>query len=198
MKEQGVKFCKCCGGDFMPFKTTQTACSVKCAVKLSKSDTKQKKAAKKELKDSLVTTSQLKKLLQTEINKLVRAIDFGSSCISCGKYGGKVDAGHFFSVGAWDNLRFNLMNIWGQCINCNQYNGGNIHLYRIRMESFGLLDYLHDLNVIYPSLNLSKTELLEAIRASKSILKTIELTPRNQDQRIELRKTINQQLNIYK
>ena len=55
-------------------------------------------------------------------------------CISCGaEFKSKFDAGHYFSVGAYPNLRFNPDNVHGQCVACNQHRHGNINEYSIKL-----------------------------------------------------------------
>ncbi len=58
-------------------------------------------------------------LTRIECNKLVRMPDQGKTCISCGEIA-PLEAGHFRSVGSCTELRFELLNIHGQCRPCNQ------------------------------------------------------------------------------
>ncbi|NBW22180.1 MAG: recombination protein NinG, partial [Caulobacteraceae bacterium] len=39
---------------------------------------------------------------------------------------GKYDAGHYYSVGSYPNLRFHESNVHGQCVTCNQHKHGNL------------------------------------------------------------------------
>ncbi len=77
----------------------------------------------------------LKNKLQTLVNEYVRKRDTKNGyarCISCGKIitGSDIQAGHFYSVGHFDGLRFNTDNIHAQCIKCNYYLHGNLINYR--------------------------------------------------------------------
>jgi len=90
----------------------------------------------KERKQKLKTLSDYNKEAQAAVNAYIRARDFGKPCISCGsmpeqKRGGTMDAGHYRSRGAASHLRFNVLNIAGQCVRCNRYNSGNAVDFRI-------------------------------------------------------------------
>jgi len=65
---------------------------------------------------------------QMLFNAFIRERDKDKGCISCG---GSVDhAGHYYSAGHHTSLRFNEMNVNGQCIKCNTYMHGNLINYR--------------------------------------------------------------------
>jgi hypothetical protein len=205
-----MKKCKNCGKQFEPSNTIQSVCGLKCALKVSAAKTKQKEVEKKKLnlklKESLKTLGDYKKELQIEVNKIVRLIDEGCKCLACGITNAKFDASHFRGVGAWDNLRFNLHNIYSGCARCNTYQNGNLIKFREGIiETFGesQITYMDDLNVIYPSVKLNKDELAERTKTAKKIVKElIELNksaklPRTPDERIALRTKYNTQLKIY-
>ncbi len=205
-----MKKCKSCGKQFQPSNTIQSVCGLQCALKVSAAKTKQKEVEKKKLnlklKESLKTLGDYKKELQIEVNKIVRLIDEGCVCISCGINYGQFQAGHYRSVGGWDNLRFNLHNNFNQCAQCNNQKSGNLVNYREGIVyTFGdsQMAYMDDLNVIYPSIKLNKDELAERTKTAKKIVKElIELNksaklPRTPDERIALRTKYNIQLNIY-
>ena len=131
-----MKKCKNCGKPFQPINTLNRACSLGCAVKLAeKKEGKMilrqaEKQGIKELALSLKTLGDYKKDLQIEVNKIVRLIDQDCTCISCGSGTGQNHAGHFRAVGGWDNLRFNLHNIFNQCSQCNKNKSANPIRYR--------------------------------------------------------------------
>ena len=86
------------------------------------------------MKEKLQTKSDLLRVAQQLFNAFIRNRDKNKGCISCGAtLSGKFDAGHFYSVGSYPNLRFNENNVHGQCVHCNQHKGGNLHEYRIRI-----------------------------------------------------------------
>jgi len=66
---------------------------------------------------------------QEVFNRWVRERDKYRPCISCGVSG--VDhAGHYFSQGHHSTLRFNEINVNGQCIRCNTFLHSNAIHYR--------------------------------------------------------------------
>lgn len=95
-------------------------------------------------KESLKTAGDYIKEAQVAVNKYIRMRDYGKPCISCGalpvqKAGGTIDAGHYRSRGAASHLRFNILNIHGQCVSCNRYKSGNAVDYRINLiDKIGL------------------------------------------------------------
>jgi hypothetical protein len=65
-------------------------------------------------------------------NALVRLRDQNKGCISCQK--GKVKhAGHFFPQGKFSGVRFDLINVNGQCDFCNNGMTGNLEEYHSGM-----------------------------------------------------------------
>lgn len=71
---------------------------------------------------------KLTKKAQEVFNKWVRDRDRENGCISCGA---EVDhAGHYLSAGHHGHLRFNEMNVNGQCLRCNNFLHGNLINYR--------------------------------------------------------------------
>jgi len=207
-----MKKCKSCKKPFYPSKTTQSVCSLGCAVKLAEQKEgkmvlrRAEKEGIKQLAISLKTLGDYKKELQIEVNKIVRLIDEGCVCISCGINYGQFQAGHYRSVGGWDNLRFNLHNNFNQCAQCNNQKSGNLVNYREGIVyTFGdsQMAYIDDLNVIYPIVKLNKDELAERTKIAKKIVKELieanksAKLPRNAEERIALRTKYNAQLNIY-
>ena len=104
---------------------------------------KASKQSKKELKqrrDSLKTLSEHKKELQTLFNKFIRLRDAKEPCISCQRHhAGQYHAGHYLSVGARPNLRYEELQVHKQCAPCNNHLSGNITNYRINLvDKIGL------------------------------------------------------------
>jgi len=79
--------------------------------------------------------------LQALVNQWVTKVrDVDEACCTCGTRNPdiKYDAGHFFSVGARKDLRFNTMNIHKQCNQiCNVYGSGM----RLEYEAFIVARY---------------------------------------------------------
>lgn len=122
------KKCKQCSKEFLPYVPLQIVCSPACALEFNSK--KQVTKRVKEMKKALVTHQSSIQLLQTLFNTSIRLRDRNENCISCGgKLGDKFDAGHFFSCGAYPNLRFNEDNVHAQCVRCNQHLHGNIAEY---------------------------------------------------------------------
>lgn len=142
-----MKTCKACGAKFDPVRSMQVVCSPACAIAWAKQGRGKQSAAKvaKRLdrektasrKAAVVTYGELQKKAQAAINRARRLEELqkGSGCISCKRSqeevqaadgwrpGGVWDAGHYLSVGAHANLRYEPMNIWLQCKSCNAGSG---------------------------------------------------------------------------
>jgi len=133
------KKCKGCGNKFAPYNTLQKACSTRCALDVVQA--KKKKEFKKEtrkLKDNIKTRSDWMKEARAATNRYIRARDRVDAkrqgrlpeCCSCGNANQNIQyaAGHFKTVGAYPELRFNEFNIHLQCNKrCNMELSGNIH-----------------------------------------------------------------------
>ena len=73
---------------------------------------------------------------QRAFNEFIRLRDAGLGCISCDKpsdWGGQWHAGHYKTVGARPDLRFNEDNVHKQCSQCNNFLSGNLAQYRIAL-----------------------------------------------------------------
>lgn len=77
---------------------------------------------------------------QVLFNQFIRLRDTGLPCISCGKNDAQVDAamagwdcGHYRTVGACPELRFEPLNCARQCTTCNRDMSGNVAEYRPRL-----------------------------------------------------------------
>ena len=136
------KKCKICSELFTPYNSLSMVCSKKCEIdyktalalknldKIKKQEKKESKQRIAKMKADLLTKQDYMKILQGLVNKYVGLSD-AYFCISClSQIKGKRDSGHFFSVGNYPSVRFDLDNIHSQCIRCNQYNGGNLLEYR--------------------------------------------------------------------
>ena len=75
-----------------------------------------------------LTLPKLTAKAQQVFNAWIRERDKDKGCISCG---GEVHhAGHYLSAGHHGHLRFNEMNVSGQCLRCNNFLHGNLINYR--------------------------------------------------------------------
>jgi hypothetical protein len=121
------------------------------------------------------TIPTLLKKAQASFNKYIRTRDQNKGCISCGKQ--ITDAGHYRSVGQFSALRFNEMNVNGQCRACNCFLHGNLIEYRK-----GLVNRYGEEKVLYLEsitgrLSLKKwhsTELVAIVEEYKNKYKEIQ------------------------
>lgn len=135
------KKCRHCREQFTPSKPLQVACSVPCALSLTraKQDRERKALAAMERKQIRAAKQRLKsradymREAQAAINRYVRLRDARLGCVSCDKpatWQGQWHASHYRSRGAAPHLRFNLHNIHKACSVCNNHLSGNIMGYR--------------------------------------------------------------------
>ncbi|MCO7595043.1 MULTISPECIES: recombination protein NinG [Pseudomonas] len=152
-KEIKPKKCKApgCGQRFKPSLSTQTVCSMACARAMAKDPKLQKVAAKaitkqaredlKARREKLKTKGDHLREAQQAFNAYIRERDAGLPCISCDSNpsdhdlitGSRWDAGHYRSVAACPELRFEPLNVHRQCVKCNRNMSGNVVEYRIRL-----------------------------------------------------------------
>ncbi len=129
--------CKNCKDKFEAKHFNQKYCFKPECVKAWVETAKQKnwKKQKKELKKKLETVQSLTKKAQTYFNAYIRARDKHKTCVSCDKpLGSKFDAGHYYSAGGFGSVRFNELNVHGQCVYCNQHLHANLLNYQIGIE----------------------------------------------------------------
>jgi hypothetical protein len=74
------------------------------------------------------TLGKLKQEVQNVVNSYIRKRDEGKPCISCMEHK-TLEAGHYFSVGTYDGLRFDEDNIHGECNYCNCFDGKHLIKY---------------------------------------------------------------------
>ncbi|CAH0316850.1 hypothetical protein SRABI89_05080 [Pseudomonas koreensis] len=154
IKEQKApkpKKCKnpACGISFPPQRLGQAVCSPKCALAMAPANTERARKAiaqrdRREIqvrKEKLKSRSDHLREAQAAVNEYVRLRDAHLPCISCDSMpndndlmtGSRWDAGHYRSVGACPELRFEPLNIHRQCVKCNRNLSGNAVEYRIRL-----------------------------------------------------------------
>lgn len=178
--EQKTIRCRRCKSDFEPIYRNGIILSRLCLPCLSaKAKQKVRKdhfRQTKEMKQQLKTKSNWLNDLQKVFNEYIRLRDRNKPCISCGKkLIGKYDAGHYFTVGAYPNLRFYEDNVHGQCVECNQHKHGNISEYSLRLpnrigqDCFNKL--LEERNKL---LNITIPEIQENIKYYKEKIKQLK------------------------
>lgn len=122
------KHCRVCGDEYQPRAPLQRACSPKCALEFVHASNAKRARLEFYRRDK----GRLKARAQAVFNRYIRARDFGKPCISCGSLSASAyHAGHYISVGARPQLRFNEDNCNLQCSKCNTHLSGNLALYRV-------------------------------------------------------------------
>jgi hypothetical protein len=85
-------------------------------------------------KEKLKSRAEHMREAQAAFNEWIRLRDADRPCVSCGRHHeGQYHAGHYRSVGANPELRFEPLNVWKQCAPCNTHLSGNLVNYRISL-----------------------------------------------------------------
>ncbi len=143
MKPLKPKKCRVCKFEFIPKSSLQIACNMACAITYAqkKQAKKKDKAIKQQKRDFYANDKAFRaKAAQKAFNAFIRARDKGQPCISCQRHhNGQYHAGHFKTIGANPELRFEELNCHKQCAPCNNHLSGNIANYRPNLiEKIGL------------------------------------------------------------
>lgn len=214
-KKVKKKACAICKEPFVPKTSFIKWCCPEHGYELAKRKLENKKKEefkewrkhKKKEDEKLKTKSDYEKDLEREVNHIVRLIDKGYPCISSGRINYICNAGHYYSVGAHPELRFNLLNIFAQCVDDNLYRGGAPREYLEGLrKAFGeeIATEIESLKANSMGNKITIPEIKEARKISRRIVR--ELIKETEDlekpftieERIEKRREINLKLNIYK
>ena len=180
------KKCRICKESFTPTYALQKVCGYECACLLAKKDRvkKEKKEGKdmrkvnKLLEEKIRSHSGWLQILQKLFNKWIVLRDKTLPCISCGTTNDVMySCGHYYTVGSYPNLRFDVDNCQKQCLNyCNKNLSGNIVEYtpnlirKIGQKRFNELeDRRHTL------LKITIPEIIDEIARYKQLIKEIKL-----------------------
>ena len=134
--------CKVCREVYEPKNSFAVWCSPACGAvlgfqRLAKAKKQAgviERRADKVKRDKLKSKSDWAKEAQTAFNAFIRVRDHDQPCISCGKHHtGQYHAGHYLSVGARPELRFEETNVHKQCSICNNHLSGNAVMYRMAL-----------------------------------------------------------------
>ncbi len=115
----------------------------------------------------------------------------------------RLNAGHYHSVGSNHSLRFNLMNIWAQCHDCNGMNSGNTIGYNkglIRIYGKEFQEYVeYQLPLDYPYMKFRIDQLVEAKKIASAIKLSLQKENRiyTNLERKEMRIEFNTKIGIY-
>ncbi|MBI6621183.1 recombination protein NinG [Pseudomonas corrugata] len=177
------KRCPECRVMYAPARESQAVCGeIACAIAHAQSEKGQETArrslAQVERREIKVRKEKLKsradhlREAQTAVNEYVRLRDAHLPCISCDSMpddndlmtGSRWDAGHYRSVGACPELRFEPLNIHRQCVKCNRNLSGNAVEYRIRLVLRIGADKVAWLEGVHPARKYTVEEI-KAIKA---------------------------------
>ena len=169
--------CKVCHEPYVKTQPMQKVCGWVCAVieggkvtaKAKKIKVAKERKEDKATKEANKTKPQLTKVAQEAFNAYIRQRDYGKPCICCdkpiawgsGATGGVCDAGHWLSVGARVNLRFNEDNCHAQRKYCNDKLAGNAANYRIGLVQRIGVERVEALEVDHALKHYSKDDLRE-------------------------------------
>ncbi|WP_339069646.1 recombination protein NinG [Pseudomonas idahonensis] len=143
-KQPRPKTCKnpACGEKFVPQRLGQVVCSYPCglAIKEVNQEKARKSLAQVQRREIKVRKEKLKsradhlREAQAVFNEWVRLRDADLPCVSCGRHhDGQYHAGHYRTVGANPEIRFEPLNVWKQCAPCNTHLSGNLVNYRLSL-----------------------------------------------------------------
>ena len=169
-----------CMASFVPARMGQAVCSPACAMidgprhapKARKALDQIERAEIKVRKEKLKSRADHLREAQAAVNEFVRLRDAHLPCISCDSMpndndlmtGSRWDAGHYRSVGACPELRFEPLNIHRQCVKCNRNLSGNAVEYRIRLVQRIGADKVAWLEGLHPACKYTVEEI-KAIKA---------------------------------
>lgn len=138
MAKKSRKRCKICNKLFTPqYTTTQSTCSVQHAIEYSQLRKASNKAKLNIMRNEKMNIDKLGVAIMTTVkhfNKYIGIRDYGKPCISCGKpWNNRFEAGHAYSAGKFNAIRFNFDCVNGQCWTCNNSKEGNYDEYHLRL-----------------------------------------------------------------
>jgi hypothetical protein len=141
--------------------------------KLQKAQKEKRKLA--ERKVALKSRSEWLRQAQAVFNQYIRLRDKDLPCISCQRHHqGQYHAGHYLTVGARPELRFNENNLAKQCSACNLHLSGNLINYRINLiKKIGLAE-VEMLEGPHDPLKLSIDEIKALIAEYREKIKKIK------------------------
>lgn len=161
--------CAVCPRLFRQVNSLHRACSPGCAFKLVRADKREAavalRADRKATRARLEAIKPRSKWLaeaQAAFNAWVRRRDQYLPCISCQRFHqGAWDAGHYLTVGARPELRFDEDNVHRQCVPCNRHLHGNLIRYRVGLIERRGLAVVERLEGPHPTSKLTVDDLRE-------------------------------------
>jgi hypothetical protein len=178
-----LKKCIVCKQEFPPFNSIQPTCGkYECQVKYADDHAKkaairrarQQRKETREAKERIKTRAEWLREAQSVFNRYIRLRDEAEPCISCGRHHrGQYHAGHYLSVGARPELRFEETNVHKQCAPCNDHLSGNIALYRIALVKKIGLEKVEWLEGKHEPLKLTIEEIKQIKRKYQLLCKAL-------------------------
>jgi hypothetical protein len=168
--------CKECGVQYEKRTMRHVYCSPPCLFAAKKkADEKKARADYKRRKEALKTRKDYENDLQVLVNRFCRLRDAAEPCISCCRHHrGQYHAGHYKSVGAHPELRFDEFNINKQCKPCNVDKSGNILEYRKGLIAKHGIEKVEELEGYHPPLKLAIGEIELKIAAYRKKVKQLQ------------------------
>lgn len=171
-----------------------------------KAKNEMQKIQKKETKEKKIELMGVDKyragIVQPIINEIARLIDYSQPCIATGKITGKMNGGHYYSVGSNRTICLNLHNIHIQSFHSNHFKSGDDIKYREGLiATYGEEYYNNKVESLkkIEAIHLSKKDLIEIWKKAVIIRNELRnnLVVRTPEERIKLRDEINKRLGIY-
>lgn len=159
------------------------------------------KSTKNKVLEKTKGLSDYKAELQIEINTIVRELDKGWNCMATDTKEAVMQAGHYFSVGSNDTIRFHLLNIWLQARTSNEDKAGDMQNFKqgiINTYGLSVMDEIEALKATKP-IKLNTEEVKSKIAVCRGVIKWIRLQNRkfSLPERLELRRRFNSEIDIY-
>jgi hypothetical protein len=207
------KKCKICQTVFTPIRALQMVCGAKCGIEYgirqtAKREQKKVNEYKKELrvekmkaKESLI---DYRKILQFEVQKIARLIDFKCLCLARNIVPRQAHGGHVFSRGSNANFALNLHNIFLQSAASNHFQNddGLMRDGVVRVFGSDYLDFITSLKST-PVQKYTNEDYKLFLQKARQIIKQLTewnnqlQQPRSATSRIHLRNWVNVELGIY-
>ncbi len=158
------------------------------------------KARRAEVKEQRIKLTEWKYKLQDRVNEIVRLIDIGQPCLARNRHSNKIDAGHIFSRGSNQSIRFNLHNIHRQSAQSNHFQNEDGLLREGLVKEYGMeyMTFISELRQT-PALKYTNDEYRHLYRNACTIALELRKDGKtfNKKERIEMRNKLNIKLNIY-
>lgn len=177
--------------------------AIKTAIELSKKKAKLDRSIEKKVKTIEIMSADeyRSKYVQPIINEIARLIDYGQPCIATDRTIGKMNGGHYHSVGSNRTLSLNLHNIHIQSFESNHFKSGDNLLYKqgiINTYGINYMEQIEALKQIKP-IKLNKEDLIRIKKIASEIRNELKKCPImfTPHERIWLRNEINKKIGIY-